>query len=1025
MPADTDATKAASPTPPPGRVYEVLTAGEQLGEFTVESCLAYDILGSLYHVTSSDGSAKTLFVLPKLLSEDEAFLRHFRDFREKMVHLTHPRILALGESQNIEGRICLVAEPCDGKSIPDLLGAAGIYPTFQNPQGIVRAQPSEAARDFTPDKVQKIARDVLEALDIAHTHGVLHLNLTPSNMLLQSGGDTKVLGFGLYGSIGTQSIELLVSAGIPPVSLGPRNVRLNTADIISPEVHLKQEPDARADLYAFGMSVYWMLTGLKPGANYRPPSGIVPALNPGWDIFLARCLARERNKRYPNAKAALKDLENLSQLAGPGYADDHTNPDGMPQARRDNGKRKRLLIGAAAAALALAAAAGYMVFSGDSAPAADLVAAGSPVTRHAGASPGTINLKVTPAQAVITVAEGGARFGVGSDEVRLDARPGTYTLTIDAPDYLQRKLTVSVAEGKPFAATVNLLKEAGTLEVTTAPAASVTLVSEDGTTLAMGTSDENGKVSAQAAPGTYSLLVEKENCKPARVAGVVVRINARTERTVTVEGAPATLKLASIPTGARVTLDGSDLGVTPILLEKLKPGRELTFVFSKEGYREISRKVVLDAGENKTIEAGPLPPARGTIEYSVTLSGRAPRADELAAITVARNDDNLVDRSWSEARSLPAEVAVGHYMLRVSHPDYETYQTAFVVKDNEVTKVEAALRALPARFALVGLPPGLRYTLRINSREYEKPPAEVPADIPLQIEVEARDHVTWTGSFTARPRQELLVEPRVVRMAPPPPGRDYEVPYMNGTRLAWIPEGETRLGSSPAEAGHSVAEEPLTRAKFTRGFWMGVTEVTQEQYALILDSNPSKHRGARRPVESVSRADAVRFCKMLTRREAQAGRIPEGYEFRLPNELEWEYACRAGSTEAFSFGAAASPTNGNFVGAYPTTSRLAPASDRATSAVASYQPNAYGLFDMHGNVREWVLDPHKRHLPGGRKTDYNPQPDLSSDAFSARGGSWRTPAAEARSAYRQLEPMSASTVSDDLGFRIVLAPISF
>ena len=1023
MSADSAPAQAPSPTPPPGRVYEVLTAGEQIGEFTVEACLAYDILGSLYHVTAPDGVAKTLFVLPKLLSEDDAFLRHFRDFREKLVNLTHPRILALGDSKNIEGRICLVAEPCNGKSLPDYLGAAGIYPTFQNPQGIVRAQPSEASRDFTPEKVQKVAREVLEALDVAHTHGVLHLNLTPSNMLLLDNGDIKVLGFGLYGSIGTQAIEMLVSAGIPPVSLGPRNVRLNTADIISPEVHLKQEPDARADLYAFGMSVYWLLTGLKPGANYRPPSGIVPSLNPGWDIFLARCLARERNKRYPNAKAALRDLDNLSQLAEPGYADDHTRPEGAPAPGKAPSRKKLFLIGAACGALALAAGGAFILLQKTDPAARDVVAPGSPVTRHADDTPGNINLKVTPAEALVEVSPSNARFGVSGGELKLDAKPGAYVLTVSAAEFMPQKVTVELEAGKTFNRAVSLFKEAGTIEVTTVPGSTVTLIAADDSTLALGIADAGGKVSGQAGPGTYTILVEKPNSKPARAAGVVVRNNQRTERTVQLEGAPASLNLASIPSGAQVSLDGADIGVTPIPLAGLKPGREFTLVFSKEGYRSITRKVVLDSGENRTIEAGPLPPARGTLAYSVRLSGRDPRPDELAAITVARSDDKLRDHTWNEARNLPDEVAIGHYMLRMNHPDYEPFQTAFVVKDNETTKIEANLRALPAKFSLVGMPDGLKYTLRINTYEYSEPPAEVPADIPLRIEIEARDHLTWTTELTARPRQDLVLEARLTRMGPPAAGAAYEVPYMKGTRLAWIPPGETRVGSGPEEPGHSVAEEPITRARFTKGFWMSATEITQEQYSLVLDSNPSKFRGNRRPVDSVSHADAMRFCRVLTGREAAAGRIPEGYEFRLPNELEWEYACRAGSEAPFSFGPAASPSNGNFIGAYPVAPRNLGAPDQGTANAASYPANAYGLFDMHGNVREWLLESYKGHLPGGRKTDYNvAATDPEAPGFSARGGSWRTPAAEARSAYRQTSPLPAATLSDDLGFRIVLAP---
>lgn len=1023
MSANSDTPNAGTPTPPPGRVYEVLTTGEQIGDFTVESCLAYDILGSLYHVTTPEGAAKTIFVLPKILSEDESFMRRFREFKDKQVQLNHPRILGMGESRNIDGRICFVAEPSSGKSLPDYLGAAGIYPTFNNPQGIIRAQPSEAARDFTPDKVFKVAHQVLEALDFAHSQGLLHLNLTPSNMLLLDTGDIKVLGFGLYGSIGTHSTELLVSAGIPPVSLGPRNVRLNTADIISPEVHLKQEPDARADIYAFGMSMYWLLTGLKPGANYRPPSGIVPGLDPGWDIFLARCLTRERSKRYSNAKLALRDLDNLSSLGTPGYADDLAGDIAGKSGKGARPKlvRKNLVIGALAGALLATAAggAGYWFLMSDS---GDQVAQGSPVTRNTGAGTPAITVRITPAGARVGVMPGGSEFAAKSDELPLDAKPGNYTLTITAPDRVTQRVPISVVAGKTTVCNILMFKESGTLEVMSAPRATLFLEPGKGTAYLIGETDRNGKFSGKIGPGTYTLVVEKKNSVTARIPGVVVKTGEKTEATAELEGAPATLVISSRPAGAKVTLDGANVGVTPITLENQKTGRRMTLVIAKESYRPFTREITLDAGEKRVLDAGALAPATGTIAYNLRVSGREPTAAELAGITVSRSDDGLRPLHWKEALALPGQVPVGQYMIKVEHPDYEPFQSALAVSDDETTPVDINLRALPAKFEFSTTPAGLKYTLRINNREYTSPPAEIPADTPLHIEVEARDHETWTGDFTARPRRTFTLDASLRRMGPPSPGTPYTVPYLN-TALAWIAPGETLLGSPADEPGHTAVEEPATFAKFTRGFWMSRDEITQEEYERVLGANPSRFRGKNRPVENVSHADATRYCKALTKREYDAGRIPAGYEYRLPNELEWEYACRAGTRTPFSFGSTATPANGNFEGAYPAPARAAPPAAPGTKAAGSYPQNAYGLRDMHGNVREWLMEPYKNHLPGGRKTDYAPgETDLRGRTYVVRGGSWNTPATEARSAFRPPAGIPPDTIADDLGFRIVLAP---
>jgi formylglycine-generating enzyme required for sulfatase activity len=773
------------------------------------------------------------------------------------------------------------------------------------------------------------------------------------------------------------------------------------------------------------MSVYWLLTGLKPGANYRPPSGIVPGLNPGWDIFLARCLTRERSKRYSNAKLALRDLDHLSELGTPGYADDIAGDIPSAKGGAKTLVRKNLVVGALVGALVagVAGTACYFVFLDDDA-GGDQVAQNSPVTRHAGDGQPAITLKISPDTSRVGVMPGGAEFSVKSGQLLLDAKPGKYTLTFTSNGLVTQRIPIEVLDKKPTTRNIVMFKEGGTLEVTSIPRATLSLEREKGSSFALGETDANGKFSAQAGIGTYTLIVEKKDCPTARIPGVVVKSKELTSLSVELEGATASLVLTSNPTGAKVTLDGEDVGTTPITLEKLKPGRPLNFVISKESYRTLTRKIVLDAGERKNVDAGTLLPAIGTIAYRLRLSGREPTAAELANITLSRNDDGLRQHTWKEALAMPKQVAVGQYMVKAEHPDYEPFQSAFAVEDDRTSTVDINLRAIPSKFELTGIPSGVKYTLRINNREYTEAPAEVPADVPLHITIEARDYETWTGEFTARPRRPFVLNAPIKRLGPPATGAAYTLPYIN-TKLVWVPPGETKLGSPSDEVGHTGVEEPATLANFTKGFWMSRTEVTQEEYERVLGANPSSFRGKGRPVENVTHTDAIRFCKALNKREQEAGRIPFGFEYRLPNEVEWEYACRAGRTTAFSFGASAKAVNGNFVGTYPEPGRTIAASTAATKAVGSYPENAYGLCDMHGNVREWLLEPYKGHLPGGRKVDYNIRyDDLSGNTYGVRGGSWNTVAKEARSAFRPSAGLPEDTIADDLGFRVVLAPVT-
>jgi formylglycine-generating enzyme required for sulfatase activity len=173
-------------------------------------------------------------------------------------------------------------------------------------------------------------------------------------------------------------------------------------------------------------------------------------------------------------------------------------------------------------------------------------------------------------------------------------------------------------------------------------------------------------------------------------------------------------------------------------------------------------------------------------------------------------------------------------------------------------------------------------------------------------------------------------------------------------------------------------------------------------------------------VHTVNFAEAEEFCGKSTERSRAAGDLPTTWEFRLPTEAQWEYACRAGTTTATSFGATLSRAQANFRGKPYNGAEVAPFPNRAC-AVGSYPANAWGLHDMHGNVYEWCRDWYHSELPGGV------DPDLSSvkgapnrdGTYSRvrRGGAWVDDGWACRSAFRlRFEPERRS---DHIGFRVV------
>ncbi len=259
------------------------------------------------------------------------------------------------------------------------------------------------------------------------------------------------------------------------------------------------------------------------------------------------------------------------------------------------------------------------------------------------------------------------------------------------------------------------------------------------------------------------------------------------------------------------------------------------------------------------------------------------------------------------------------------------------------------------------------------------------------------------------------------------PGEEWDA---NGLKMkfCWCPPGKFTMGCPAKEKGFLDDDQEQVEVTLSRGFWLGVFEVTQGEWQKIIGKTPSRFRAdafdmqeklkgldtSRFPVEQVSWDDITEFCKKLTEQERKVGRLPEDWEYRLPTEAQWEYACRAGTTTATAFGDKLSSKQANFDGRQPyKDAEEGPFLDRTTT-VGSYKPNAWGLYDMHGNVSEWCLDWYAEKLPGG--TD----PEVKKEAKTRviRGGNWFSPGRDCRAAKRQQQRPSFDYLL--YGFRMAL-----
>jgi formylglycine-generating enzyme required for sulfatase activity len=289
------------------------------------------------------------------------------------------------------------------------------------------------------------------------------------------------------------------------------------------------------------------------------------------------------------------------------------------------------------------------------------------------------------------------------------------------------------------------------------------------------------------------------------------------------------------------------------------------------------------------------------------------------------------------------------------------------------------------------------------------------------------------------PRTALLLPPALLSglsaalLSRPQPGQSAPAPLLKkqftnsiGMKLVRIPPGKFTMGSPKDEASRQQGELQH-EVEITRAFFLGAYEVTQAQYKKVTGTNPSHFSasGAGRaavggldtsdfPVETVSWTEAVEFCKKLSALPAEKGarRV-----YRLPSEAEWEHACRAGAREyaPFHYGKSLSSRQANVDGDQPYGGAARGPNLRRTCKVGSYKPNAWGLYDMHGNVFEWCADWHDQwYYRSSPKKD--PRGPATGSYRRLRGGGWMYATWYCRSACRSWN--SADYRHNVFGFRV-------
>lgn len=809
----------------------------------------------------------------------------------------------------------------------------------------------------------RLIAQLLGALGYAHAQGIDHRDLDSNLIYIQQDGSLRILGMGIKAAMGIEIFESVVSASVSPLEAQKELHHLTSFDVMSPEYRSGVPEDSRVDIYSVGVIGYWLLTAHKPvAAKYKKPTEFLDGLLPSWDAFFEKSLVRNREKRFQSCKMALiglKKTEIEPTSEGSGHIQKQIDRIPVPKGILERGhlaSRIYRLIIIGLLGVALTAIATSLLTNS---------------------------------------------FSSGPDDSANIAEP-----------------VESAAEMEPEPELPPALAD---IEVRTEPFAAISLVDAEGNRKPLGETDETGFLSLPDAmpTGEYDFHIEKDGYIAQNITGFSLKADETNTIATPLTKSFVQAFVRSQPEGATVHLNGVAAGRTPLQLERLERGQTYEINVKKEGYRPVLRRVDTATADDLTLDFGELVPLSGAVRLDISLMGDATGlSDSLSRDLEVRVNERVLPYSTDQLEALP----VGRTSLQLEHPLYYSEAVEIDIEDGEAHRVSINLLPRPGVVAL-DIPEGIAHNLLIDQqlvRLDEAGRVEAPAGRVIDLELRMTNYLTMHRQLKLEPTDAFVWEVQPVPIPGPQQAQSWEIPYLD-IDFSWVPPGAFTMGSPLREHARLPEEGPQTDVRFTRGFWAGVHEVTQRQFRAVAQVNPSQFKGSNRPVESVSWEAAKGFCQSLTQIERDAGRLPAGYVYRLPTEAEWEYAARAGTTTPFYWGAEADASRGQFNGVYPidrTDGLRTPEGAYGTKNVGQYTPNAFGLFDVHGNVREWTLDRFNSRLPGGTQVD--PAPRADGDRIAVRGGGWQDTAAHVRSATR--EQVSAGMTSDAVGFRVVLAP---
>ncbi len=1066
-------------SPESGESKELFRAGENYGDYKILQLISTSIIGCFYLAEDvNTGKQVSLMVMPSKTSTDPRFGDRFRKLVERVKELNHENVLPLLDGKIVSRRYVFIYEAIDEEAIilesyPDELGSGKIA-NSQHPFTLEGQRERDAREsgvegetaDRTPSResgntgggeqpaatasripflsrnplgiginrakpvgvpypqAAPIFRQVLECLKYIHSEGMDHLSLTPSNILYYPDGSIRIFNIGLTHTLEKELFERIVSAEISPIQSGPRKVILNTIDMFSPEIRGGEAYRANSDIYGVGVLCYWLLSGKKPNmGKYQSPRDTAEDIPGNWDLFLYKSLDTDPKSRYPTIANQLSDFIKINmpqRQRANNLLVNQLERIPVPEKIKQRGGSYALTFRLSIIGLLGIVLVGvFQWFILRIIPEDEIGGREIAFITQEGGTP-NVQMTFSPERVRVEFPGTDSRFIVLNGELDLNVKRGSRPIRVTAPGHFPREFELDIKTTPLDPLNVLLVPKWAKVRILGTPEAVISAFNEKGQRFDVGVIGDDGVLSADEAlvAGSYRLESELLNYETLTTDLMEFPFNEFREVEMELRALPGQVEVISQPAGATVFINGQGMGETPLNLTDLPVKKSLNIELVLDGYREKRQTFKLRPNANLLLDFGNLIMKTGEIRPTVSLDAGTPSEELLENLTY------IVDGvSFSGTTQVLSPVMEGEHTLRVEHPNYFPAEVNLRVGDGRFTPVTIDLSPRPGQLT-VKLDPSLKFELLANGVSIDPingagTTFSLPPNQEFNLEVKIRDHLSATRSLTFNPNQREMWRMKAVPIPGPESGADYLVPYV-GVDLVAVSPGSFIMGSPPEEIGRLPEEGPMTDMRISRPYWIGMYEIRQSEYFYIMERNPSRFEGANNPVDSVSWEDAMQFCNRLTVIERQAKRLPEGYVYRLPTEAEWEYAARAGTATPFFWGDSANPDLGNFKGVYPRDFNK----DREISgiygsvAVGKYGPNKWSLYDMHGNVREWVYDTWNARLPGGAVTDYAGAESGRQKSF--RGGGWEDPAKLCRSGVR--EGLRPSTTSSSLGFRIVLGP---